>query len=133
MPKVTFVNEKCEIEVPEGANLREEALKAGIQVNFQPGPEFVQPLIQPLSRYLHCRGHGSCGTCLVQVKKGLENLAPKSAWEKFRLSAMMATIGREEETRLACQTQIKGDCTVVTNPGIDFDGENFWQKPYPNK
>src|SRR5262245_40087021 len=79
MPKVTFVNEKREIEIPEGANLREEALKSGIQMNFQPGPG-----MQTLSRYLHCRGHGTCGTCLILVKKGLENLAPKSGWEKFR-------------------------------------------------
>src|ERR1700736_5857222 len=83
MPKVTFVNEKCDIEVPEGANLREEALKAAIQVNFQPGPG-----METLSRYLHCRGHGTCGSCLVLVKKGLENLTPKSGWEKFRLGAM---------------------------------------------
>ena len=30
MPKVTFVNEKQEIEVAEGANLRSEATKAGV-------------------------------------------------------------------------------------------------------
>src|SRR5690554_1143074 len=33
MPIVKFVKEKKEIEVPEGANLRSEALKAGIYVN----------------------------------------------------------------------------------------------------
>src|SRR5207249_2336358 len=32
MPKVTFVNEKKEIEVPAGSNLREEAAKAAISV-----------------------------------------------------------------------------------------------------
>ncbi len=32
MPIVNFVNEKKEIQVPEGANLRQEALQAGIQV-----------------------------------------------------------------------------------------------------
>src|SRR5437763_8027327 len=32
MPKVTFVNEKVELEVPAGANLRQEAMKAGIDV-----------------------------------------------------------------------------------------------------
>src|SRR5436309_1545616 len=30
MPKVTFVTEKKEIEVPQGANLRQEARKAGL-------------------------------------------------------------------------------------------------------
>src|SRR5260370_39776191 len=33
MPKVTFVNEKQEIEVPQGSNLRTEARKAGIAVH----------------------------------------------------------------------------------------------------
>ena len=30
MPTVTFVNEKKSIEVPAGANLRKEAIKAGV-------------------------------------------------------------------------------------------------------
>jgi hypothetical protein len=29
--------------------------------------------------------------------------------------------------------QVNGDCAVETNPGLNWDGENFWQKPYPNK
>ena len=33
MPIVKFVKEKKEIEVPEGANLRAEAVKAGINLN----------------------------------------------------------------------------------------------------
>ena len=32
MPSVKFVNEKKTIEVPEGANLRKEALKAGVEL-----------------------------------------------------------------------------------------------------
>ena len=46
MPKVVFVNEKQEIEVPPGANLRKEAIKAGIQLYSGP------------HRYLNCRGFG---------------------------------------------------------------------------
>ncbi len=56
MPKVVFVNEKKEIEVPAGSNLREEARKAGLQ------------LYAGFSRYLNCLGHGLCGTCRVLVK-----------------------------------------------------------------
>ena len=57
MPKVTFVygKEKKEVEVPEGANLREEALKAGV------------PVYAGLHRYLNCHGLGLCGTCRVLV------------------------------------------------------------------
>ena len=32
MPTIRFVNEKKEIQVPVGANLRNEAIRAGVQV-----------------------------------------------------------------------------------------------------
>ena len=121
MPKVVFVNEKKEIEVPEGANLREEASKAGVEV------------YRGLARYLHCFGHGTCGTCRVLVKKGMENLSPKGRMERFTLARMLSAIGHEDEMRLSCQTKVNGDCSIVTRPEFNLSGENFWQKPYPNK
>ncbi len=125
MPKVTFVNEKVEIEVPEGANLRQEARKAGIE------------LYSGIFRYLNCRGLGQCGTCRVLVKKGMENLSPKTMVEKFTMTfhplTTLAVIGQEEESRLSCQVKVMGDCTIETRPGYNLSGENFWQKPYPNK
>jgi ferredoxin len=122
MPKVTFVKEKKEIEVPVGANLRQEAMKAGIEL--YPG----------LSKYLNCRGNGLCGTCAVVIKSGLENVSPKSFREKLKLFTMpFATIGHEDDLRLACLTQVLGDCSVETQPAFNWAGENFWQKPYPNK
>jgi ferredoxin len=110
-----------------------------------------------LGRYLNCRGHGSCGTCKVLVKKGMENLTPKSMsveqakeymeklaagqakpgkkgpLERFTLGRMFSSIGHEEEMRLSCQVKVHGDCTVELHPGFNWDGDNFWQKPYPNK
>lgn len=121
MPKIKFVNEKQEIEVPAGSNLRVEALKNGIQV------------YQGMERFVHCMGSGMCGTCKVLVKKGMENVSPKSALEKMALFRMMSSIGNEQELRLSCQCTVKGDCEVVTQPGFNWSGENFWQKPYPNK
>jgi ferredoxin len=125
MPKVVFVNEKTEIEVPAGANLLTESRKAGIQ------------LYAGMSRYVNCLGHGLCGTCRVLVKKGMENLSPKGTMEKLNLAAhpltMLARIGHEDEMRLACQVQVTGDCTIETQPAFNWSGENFWQKPYPNK
>jgi len=129
MPKVTFVNEKKEIEVPVGSNLRQEALKAGVQVNY----EVLDTSGGALGRYLNCRGLGVCGTCRVIVKKGMENLPAKKGIEKFTLFRMLSNIGQEEESRLACQVSINGDCTIQTRPGMNWDGENFWQKPFPNK
>jgi ferredoxin len=121
MPKVTFVNEKREIEVPEGANLRAEARKAGIEI------------YRGLARYVNCFGHGTCGTCRVLVKKGVENLSPKGLVERFTLARMLSSIGHENDMRLSCQVKVNGDCAIETRPGFNWSGENFWQKPYPNK
>lgn len=125
MPKVVFVNEKQEVEVPAGSNLLAESKKAGVQV------------YAGINRYVNCLGHGLCGTCRVLVKKGIENVSPPGFIEKLNLVAhpatMMARIGHESEMRLACQLQVNGDCTVETHPAFNWSGENFWQKPYPNK
>jgi len=82
-------------------------------------------------------GFGLCGTCRVLVKKGMENLNKKTLMEKINLNAhpltMLAMLGHEEEMRLACQVQVNGDCTIETTPAFNWSGENFWQKPFPNK
>jgi ferredoxin len=125
MPKVTFVNEKKEIEVPQGANLRKEAREAGVEVHGV------------VESYLNCMGNGLCGTCRVLVKKGIDNLSPRSFMEKVNFNlhpmTMLAVIGHENEMRLACQVCVNGDCTIETKPPLNLNGENFWQKPYPNK
>ena len=128
MPKVTFVNdknEKQEIEVPAGANLRDEARKAGI------------PIYRGMDRYLNCRGMGLCGTCKVLVNAGTENLSRKGIMEKINFYlhplSMLAVIEHENDMRLACQCQVNGDCTIAVQPEFNWCGENFWQKPFPNK
>src|SRR5215210_713603 len=94
MPKVTFVNEKLEIEVQQGANLRTEARKASVAI------------YKGIDRFLNCRGLGLCGTCKVLVKKGMENLNAKTMMEKVNMTlhplGMLASIGHEEEMRLSC-------------------------------
>src|SRR5579871_3032573 len=121
MPKVVFVTEKQEIDVPAGSNLRDAARQAGISI------------YKGLDRYLNCRGLGLCGTCRVLVKKGMENLSPKTLMEKINLNAhpltLFARIGHEDEMRLACQVKVNDDCTVQTQPEFNVSGENFWQKP----
>jgi ferredoxin len=125
MPKIVFVNEKKEIDVPVGANLRKEARAAGVEVHGT------------IESYLNCMGNGLCGTCRVLVKKGMENLSPKTLMERINLSmhpvSLLARIGHEDELRLSCQVQVNGDCTIETHPAFNWSGENFWQKPYPNK
>ncbi len=125
MPKVVFVNEKKEIEVPAGANLRQAAMEAGI------------PVYKGLDRYLNCRGLGLCGTCRVLVTQGMENLSPKTIKERINFNlhplGMFAAIGHEDQIRLSCQVRVQGDCSVQTQPPFNWSGDNFWQKPYPNK
>ena len=128
MPIVKFVKEKKEIEVQEGANLRKEALKAGI--NLYQG---VNGIGAGLNKIANCHGFGSCGTCRVLIKKGIENVDEMGTLEKLRLKypipepmAALAYIGNEETMRLACQTSVNGDIEVETGPEINLFGDNFF-------
>jgi ferredoxin len=114
MPTVSFVNEKTQIEVPNGANLRAEARKAGVQL--YPG----------VHRFANCRGFGQCGSCLVLVTKGMESTGGKPLIERLRLGLSMAYIGNEDTMRLACQTRVEGDIEVVTKPPLNLFGESFF-------
>ncbi len=118
MPSVKFVNEKKTIEVPEGANLRKEALKAGIEL--YPG----------VHRIFNCHGLQQCASCRVIIKKGQENVSPQGLFEKLRLIAgpitYFARVGHENDLRLACATRVLGDIEVETQPGVNWHGERFW-------
>jgi ferredoxin len=114
MPTITFTSEKKEIQVPAGANLRTEALRAGVQL--YPG----------VHKYLNCHGFGQCGSCRVLITKGMENTSRKGLLESARLSVSLAAIGNEQTMRLACQTRVNGDITVETKPPLNLFGENFF-------
>lgn len=49
--------------------------------------------------------NGFCSTCLIQIRKGAENLGEKTEQELFTLEARDATA----DMRLACQCQVNGD------------------------
>jgi ferredoxin len=121
MAKITVANEKKEIEVAPGANLRNELRGNGVEVYVG------------MSKFLNCHGLGMCGECRVLVKKGMENLSRKGLVEKFTLFRMLSSIGHEDEMRLSCRCQVNGDVTVEVCPPKNWSGDNFWQKPYPNK
>jgi len=114
MPTITFANEKKEIQVPNGANLRKEALRAGVQL--YPG----------IHKVANCHGFGTCGSCRVLVTKGMENTSPKGILESARLAVSLAAIGNEQTMRLACQTRVEGDITVTTCPPMNLYGDNFF-------
>ena len=114
MPTITFRSEKKEIQVPAGANLRTDALRAGVQL--YPG----------VHRVVNCHGFGQCGSCRVLIPKGMENTSPKGLIESGRLAVSLAYIGNEETMRLACQTRVNGDINVVTKPPLNLFGDNFF-------
>jgi ferredoxin len=114
MPTITFTSEKKEIQVPAGANLRTEALRAGVQL--YPG----------VHKVLNCHGLGQCGSCRVLITKGMENASRKGFMESARLAVSLAYIGNEQTMRLACQTRVNGDITVETKPALNLFGENFF-------
>ncbi len=119
MPVVKFLNAETkkvekEIEVPAGANLRREAMKAGVQL--YPFPHNI----------VNCHGLSQCGSCRVLIAKGKENASRVGLLEKLRMMFSMARIGYEDTMRLACQTRVDGDMEVVTKPPLNLYGENFF-------
>ena len=134
MPIVKFVKEKKEIEVPEGSNLRAEAIKAGIPTNVG----FVNSIGRWANEnFANCHGFGMCGTCRVLITKGAENTNKLTLreWLKFKTVVptpmpdpvpCLAYVGHEDTMRLACCVKVHGDVTVVTKPDIDLFGENFF-------
>lgn len=127
MPIVNFVNEKKQIEVPVGANLRQEALKAGIKLY-----NGINGYGAKVNEIINCHGFGHCGTCRVLITKGKENASPMGGIETFTFKynplspALFAYIGNEDKMRLSCRTQVMGDMDVVTRPAFDLTGESFF-------
>lgn len=53
--------------------------------------------------------NGICGTCIVKVSKGSENLSAMEEQEKMTLQALGVDDG---EHRLACQCRVNGDVSI---------------------
>jgi ferredoxin len=136
MPLVKFIKENKEIEVPEGANLRKEAIKAGINTH-----QGLNGFGAGINKLLNCHGLAQCGTCRVRIVKGTENASPMGWVESVRFKVpvptpitpggfdplpCMAYIGNEDTMRLACQTLVYGDMEVETGPELNLFGENFF-------
>jgi ferredoxin len=95
---IKFVNEGQEIMAAGGANLRVKAVEHNID------------LYTLMGKMMNCGGFGQCGTCVVEVVEGLENLAPRTAIEIKRFK------NKPDNYRLACQSIVNGPVSVVTKP-----------------
>lgn len=98
MANITFVNEEKEVIAADGANLREKALQNGIDLYTLKG------------KLMNCGGYGQCGTCIVEVVEGMNNLSQKTDFEKKKLRK------KPDSYRLACQTLVNGPISVKTKP-----------------
>jgi ferredoxin len=98
MGNIAFVNENKEIIAADGANLREKALQNGIDLYTLRG------------KLMNCGGYGQCGTCIVEIISGMENLSPKTDFEQRKLRK------KPDNYRLACQTLVNGAVTVRSKP-----------------
>jgi ferredoxin len=92
MPKVRFLNEKLEVEVPEGTSILEAARKCG-------APEGDR-----------CGGVCACSTCHVYVVRGGEGM---SEVEDEEADILDKAFDVRLESRLGCQAKIHGDIDVV--------------------
>ena len=121
MPTIKFIKEKKTVEVPAGANLRKEAMRAGVEV------------YKGIHKVVHCPGFGLCTTCKMRIKNGVENVSKQGLWEKFNMTnfvlhpfTFVQRLGNERDLRLACQTKVYGDVEVETQPEFNWHGERFW-------
>jgi ferredoxin len=98
MTVIKFVKENREVIAAQGANLRFKALENGIDIYTLMG------------KMMNCGGYGQCGTCVVEVVEGGENLSPKTEVELRKLKK------KPESYRLACQTLVNGPVSINTKP-----------------
>lgn len=98
MSSIHFVNEGQEIEAAEEDNLRSVALDHNIDIYKFKG------------KLMNCGGYGQCGTCIIEVVDGMENLSPRTPVENVKLKKKPGTY------RLACQTLVLGNVSIKTKP-----------------
>ncbi|HMI92080.1 MAG TPA: 2Fe-2S iron-sulfur cluster-binding protein [Polyangiales bacterium] len=92
MPKVRFIKENVEVEVPAGTSILEAARKGG-------APEGDR-----------CGGVCACSTCHVYVVKGFEQT---SEIEDEEFDILDKAVDVKMTSRLGCQAKINGDIEVL--------------------
>ncbi len=95
-----------EINVVSGTNLKKALKKTGLSP------------YNSASRFLNCKGIGTCGTCAVSIKG---KTSVKTSVEKWRLN--FPPHNESDGLRLACQVKVLGDISVEKHNG--FWGQNI--------
>lgn len=95
---ITFVKEDKAVFATQGANLRVKAIENQVDLYTFKG------------KMMNCGGYGQCGTCIVEIADGMENLSPRTPVEDRKLKK------KPESYRLACQCLVNGPVSVKTKP-----------------
>lgn len=98
MPSIRFIREDKEIFAADGANLRFKAVENQVDLYTLGG------------KIMNCGGYGQCGTCIVEIVQGADNLSPRTPFEDRKLKR------KPDSYRLACQAIVNGPVTVLTKP-----------------
>jgi ferredoxin len=109
MPVIRFVREGCDVECYPGENLRDVALREGIQLYGIKGT------------LGNCGGCGQCITCFVEIPEGTapQALSARTTVEEQKLRR------RPQQWRLACQALVQQSLLVITRPQVGLaDREN---------
>ena len=99
MPKVIFQGQTFNCEY--GANLRQVLLKRKLDLH------------NGNSKYINCRGLGSCGTCAVEI---IGEVSEANWRDRTRRSLPPHDLAQNR--RLACQTKVLGDIEVIKYAGF---------------
>ncbi len=103
MYAVTFENQNATAFVPAGGNLLKYAKDQGVHVYYD------------VNKLLNCMGHGFCGTCRFTADQKAPDALSKPTWQEgFTLG------GDVGKVRLACQTNVLGDCKVDNSIAEEF-------------
>ncbi|MDN3504154.1 MAG: 2Fe-2S iron-sulfur cluster-binding protein [Rhabdochlamydiaceae bacterium] len=84
MATIKFNDEEA-VQVPDGEDIKDFCEENGVPFGCE---------------------EGVCGTCIVEIEEGMENLTPFNEEEEDFLGEM-------ETERLACQCKIKGGCVHI--------------------
>ncbi len=99
MPIIRFVREGRDVKCLSGENLREVALREGIDMYGLKG------------KLGNCGGCGQCITCFVSIEGGKEDsLTSKTEVEKIKLDK------RPSNWRLAYQSIVRSSLIIFTKP-----------------